>query len=647
MRSFYFFITLVSLVTFLALTSLEHPVGTPFHSAAELEALQNGRANVLDSGEYFLGSSNCKGCHGSDTLGIASVDLNGNDINLYDDWESTMMALSAKDPFWRAKVNHEILVNPGHSDALQTKCTSCHAPMGHFTAMFKGHATYTIADMLSDTLGLNGVACGGCHSIAKDSLGIPELEYSGKVHYDTSRVEYGPFENPLVGPMELYVGLIPTYSPHMSRSQVCAPCHTLLTDAVNLSGVPTGTQFVEQATFHEWLNSDFNSDQPCQSCHMPKVQDPIVIANNILNLPPRSPFNRHKFQGANTFMLGLMKQNKNALGIDVLDARFDSTMASTKALLQTATLDMSAAIDSINSDTLYVSIELTNKAGHKFPSGYPSRRAFVQFAVVEGGDTVFQSGMLRPDFEVAGQGAGVEPHYNVINREDQVQIYEMAMGDVNSNFTTVLERAFVNLKDNRLPPAGFTTSHYAYDTAKIVGDALTDADFNKVNGVQGSGKDKLHYHIPLHGASGNFEIAAAVYYQTLPPRFLQEMFSYNGQFIDSFKQMYQGADKQPVLIAHAELDTTYTVSGVGGAKLPAEVRVFPVPSRNGNVVVESNHGQKLSRIEVWDAAGRKVKDITLDGTRHSIPLQLPDAAGIYYLRIESGRNAWVKKVIRD
>ncbi|MBK8659059.1 MAG: T9SS type A sorting domain-containing protein [Bacteroidetes bacterium] len=227
-----------------------------------------------------------------------------------------------------------------------------------------------------------------------------------------------------------------------------------------------------------------------------------------------------------------------------------------------------------------------------------------------------------------------------------MQIYEMAMGDVNGNFTTVLERAFVNLKDNRLPPVGFSTSHYAYDTVKIVGDALSDADFNKVNGAQGSGKDKLHYHIPLHGASGNFEIAAAVYYQTLPPRFLQEMFSYNGQFIDSFKQMYQGANKQPVLIAHTALDTTYTVSGVAPAKAPSGVKVFPMPSTDGRVVVEGN-GHPLTRIEIWDAAGRKVKDITPEGSRTAVQLQLPDAAGVYYMNIESGRNSWVKKVIRD
>jgi hypothetical protein len=49
----------------------------------------------------------------------------------------------------------------------------------------------------------------------------------------------------------------------------------------------------------------------------------------------------------------------------------------------------------------------------------------------------------------------VEPHYQIINRPDQAQIYEMVMGDVNGQFTTVLMRGYAPLKDNRLPPIGF------------------------------------------------------------------------------------------------------------------------------------------------------------------------------------------------
>lgn len=637
-----FLLLLFAIVTFLIFTSTYHPAATVFHSKEELKALINSRAPI-DSGEYFLGSVRCQGCHGFDTLGIANIDADSNDINLYDDWQSTMMALSAKDPLWRAKVSHEILVNPNHSVQLQTKCTSCHAPMGHFSAMFKGAQHYTLADMLIDTLGLNGVACGGCHQIAPDSMG---LEYSGNILYDTSDVEYGPFENPLVGPMQLYVGLIPTHSSHVSRSQVCASCHTLLTQAADLTGNPTGTYFVEQATYHEWLNSSFNDEQPCQSCHMPQVQDPVIIANNILNLPPRSPFNLHKFMGGNTTMLKMMKNNKTSLGIDVPDAAFDSTITATMELLQHSTLDMSTRIDSATTDTLYVSVELTNKAGHKFPSGYPSRRAYVQFAVTTSADTIFQSGMLRPDYEITGQSSSVEPHYNTITDSTQVQIYEMAMGDINGNFTTVLERAYIEIKDNRIPPSGFTTSHYTYDTTKIVGAANTDPDFNFAGSDEGSGKDIVHYHIPLRGKGGALHISAAVYYQVLPPRWLTEMFAYNSDFIDSFRTMYQSADKAPVLVAHDEADTTVIISSLFKNFKQDEWRIFPIPSSSGNVVVQSMPDLPISKIEIWDASGREVKEMNYNDYRFVRNITLPESGGVYYLKITSGNSSVIQKVVR-
>lgn len=626
-------------------SSYKAPV-TAFHTAEELDVLRDQRSPIED-GEYFLGSGNCRGCHGYDTLQVANIDANGNDVNLYDDWESSMMAFSAKDPFWRAKVSHEILVNPTHAGELQNKCTSCHAPMGHFTAMFKGAQQYTLADVLNDTLGLNGVACTGCHMIAKDSIGSPGVEYSGALHYDTSRVLYGPFEDPLTGPMELYVGYKPKHSVHISRSAVCAPCHTLLTKTIDLNGSLTGAYSVEQATYHEWLNSSFNSDQPCQSCHMPKLQDPVVIANNILNLPPRSPFNLHKFMGGNSFMLNLIKQNRNSLGITASASNIDSTIAATLDLLQHSTLDMAAQIDSVTNDTLFVSVQLTNKAGHKFPSGYPSRRAYVQLAVTVGADTVFQSGMLRPDYEITGQGNNVEPHYDVINDSTQVQIYELAMGDVNGNFTTVLARAAEHIKDNRLPPNGFKTSHYTYDTTRIVGVPAADADFNMGTFGEGSGSDVVHYHIPLRGKSGQLHIASAVYYQVLPPRWLTEMFTHNGQFIDSFKTMYQQADKQPVLIAGTELDTTVIISGITATGRHNGWVVFPTPATDGIVVVKNNNQLPVNRIEIWDAAGRKTTDIPLDGNRSSVNVTLPPQPGTYYLRIHSGRQVIIKKAIRQ
>ncbi|MFN9799105.1 MAG: hypothetical protein ACK54P_03715, partial [Bacteroidota bacterium] len=76
----------------------------------------------------------CDHCHGHDPAGLASVDAEGNDVNVVDAWRSSIMANSARDPFWRAKVSHELAVNPQLQEEIETTCAKCHAPLGPFEA---------------------------------------------------------------------------------------------------------------------------------------------------------------------------------------------------------------------------------------------------------------------------------------------------------------------------------------------------------------------------------------------------------------------------------------------------------------------------------------------------------------------------------
>jgi hypothetical protein len=623
----------------------ETRAGQSFHSSSELKYFQNQIHVPIDSNDYFLHSIVCKGCHGFDTLGTASVDINGVDINLYDDWEATMMANSAIDPLWRAKVSHEILVDPGHALQLQNKCTSCHAPMGHFTAIYKGFSNYTIAMLDTDSLGLNGVACGGCHEIGTNNLGSV---FSGNIPYDTSKVEFGPFTAPVAGPMQLYVGLTPTYSPHISEGRFCSPCHTLITNTVDLNGNLTGGTFVEQATFHEWENSSSPGDNvTCQKCHMPQTLDSIIIASGILNLPPRAPFNKHKFAGANTFMVQLIKDNKTALGLTTADVRFDSTLAAITRLLQQNTLGVKILMDSLIGDTAFVNVRLINKAGHKFPSGYPSRRAVVQLiALDQSNDTVFKSGIFDPDYEVVGIDTTFEPHYNVITNESQTEIYEMVMGDVNNNKTTVLERADTILKDNRLVPEGFVTTSPVYDTVQIVGDAVSDPDFNKTpGGIEGTGRDNVHYHIPLAGFSGTIRVFARVFYQTVPPGWLKEMFTYTSAPIDSFRNMYQAADRTPFLIGADSLN----IASVGSSEtaLNDGFDIYPNPSTDGRIRISSRGTLKIQKIDVYSMNSKLMKDFTFEVKRSSVILDMSDSKGIYLISIDTGSKRIIKKIVLE
>ncbi|MBL0330320.1 MAG: T9SS type A sorting domain-containing protein [Bacteroidetes bacterium] len=617
-----------------------------FHTQSQLDAY-NGIATraPIEPGEYFLPSTSCRGCHGYDSAQVANINEAGEDVNLVDRWESSMMALSSKDPFWKAKVSHEITVNPAHAGPLQNKCLDCHAPMGAFTSKFHGEPFYSLTDLATDSLGMDGVSCMSCHTI-KPTVGFT---FSGNIPYDTSLSVYGPFVAPFVAPMQLYEGLTPTYSSHMDESRVCSACHTLITESVDLAGAFTGGHFVEQATYHEYVNSDYPSTNvKCQTCHMPPVNEYIIIANGFTGLTPRTPFNQHTFAGANLFMLNLIKNNKTALGITVPFKSFDSTIVATTAMLQEKSLDFDLQLVSTTSDTAYFKVMLKNKAGHKFPSGYPSRRAVLQFVVIDGaGDTIFQTGIFNNQYRVIGENSNFEGHHDVINQSHVPQIYELVPGDVGGNFTSVLERAAILLKDNRIPPLGFTTASAVYDTVKISNDALADADFNKVASVEGSGVDWVHFAVPLAGAVGNIDIKSKVYFQSVPPKWVDHMFTYSTAEINTFETMYNSADQSPILVAQDSINNVLIPTGIETYSSNELVKAWPTISMDGKVYISSEYGTLIKSVEVFNAEGKLQAQHQNLGFQPSMSLYLPQASGIYYLRIATGNKIIFKKVVKS
>ena len=435
----------------------------------------------LDENELFSGSGNCVQCHGDPDQfpsSTANLDSLGNDVSPVNLWRATMMANASKDPFWRAKVSHEGLANPGLVDEIETICTSCHAPLGHFNAFFIDEDSYSIEDLIEDPLGLDGVSCNACHMIEDIGLGIT---FSADITYNEDHVEYGPFENPFANPMINHTGFTPEYSAHISSSEACSKCHTLITEAINEEGEILENSFVEQAVYHEWLNSDFSqNDIACVDCHMPKLEEEVILSPMPSFLGARSNFAKHDLLGGNVFMLTMLKDNSEALALNASPAQFDEAISKTSHLLQEASLDLELSVLEESSDSIVFEVMLKNKSGHKLPSGYPSRKIMVEFMLFSmNGDTLFHSGGFDENGRIIGEeNEGFEPHYDQILNEDEVQIYEYVMGDEQGEATTILTRAFAGLKDNRIPPMGFTSGHLSYDTTQIIGNALNDGNFN-------------------------------------------------------------------------------------------------------------------------------------------------------------------------
>lgn len=598
---------------------------------ADLPVLYNG---------LFSGSGACVNCHGSDPAGIASTTSMGEDVNVVDDWKGSIMANSAKDPYWKAKVQESVILNPEHQELIEDKCTSCHAPLGrHSKDILEGEA-YSMVHLSTDSLGQDGVSCVACHQQSPQNIGSA---FSGELNFETSPLAYGPYMSPLISPMAQATGYIPEFSEHITQSEVCAGCHTLITNTLDLDGVYTGTTFVEQATYHEWLNSEYAEGEmatECQDCHMPSLggKQPIVLAAGY-DTEPRSPFSLHTFSGANTLMLNILKDNAETLNSIGSEEDFEESIEATTALLQQQSLLLSTAFIDRTADTLFASVSLSNLAGHKFPSGYPARRLFLQIRLIdEEGNTVFENGLWDEDYYLVNEDAGYEQHHDVIRSEQDVQIYEMVMGDVAGNYTSILERGFNKLKDNRLLPRGFTSTHSTYDTTRVDGLALMDSNFNlDEGGVEGNGMDVLFLNLPTMGNDLALTLEVEAYYQSIPPKFVDELFAIEDSTIAAFEGMYNAADRTPFLVRETALDIG---PYVGISPQIADEKI-QFSHQSGAQSLQVNSQEKL-QVTVYSASGQLLlKEEKMAGQSY-IPLDL--STGIYLVYLNGGGVQQVHRI---
>ena len=169
--------------------------------------------------------------------------------------------------------------------------------------------------------------------------------------------------------------------------------------------------------------------------------------------------------------------------------------------------------------------------------------------------------------------------------------------------------------------------------------AASDIDFNHEAGVEGSGSDVVHYHVPMGGHIGLINITAKVWYQSAPPRYMQDMFGYTSPEIDLFKGMYQAADNTPVLVS----TVTQTDMTVGVDDLrELGVHVFPNPTRDGLLNITGIDG-RITSIDVYDAGGRRVAQRVSDADR-SWSTRLP-GKGTYIVVIRTAERSFVERVV--
>ena len=221
----------------------------------------------------------------------------------------------------------------------------------------------------------------------------------------------------------------------------------------------------------------------------------------------------------------------------------------------------------------------------------------------------------------------------------------MVIGDVNGDVTTVLERADEYIKDNRLTPKGFTMSHEVYDTTIVAGTALLDSNFNFEEGEEGSGSDRIIYNAPMNGYEGNVNVTARVHYQSVPPKWNEEMFLFTTPEIDSFREMYNTEGADPVMIE--EVTATTFVQSTKDESLNAEGLVlFPNPANEGNLITVLS-SLFINRIEVYSLSGQLIL-VKPELNDKTVEISSNFSSGYYLMNITttSGENIVQQFIVR-
>lgn len=488
----------------------------------------------------FQTSDRCMACHNG------LITPSGTDVSIGFDWRATMMANSSRDPYWLASVRRETLDHAVAAGAIQDECAICHMPIPRYEARLRGqearifvHLPFA-ADEKEGRQAADGVSCAVCHQITTARLGTRESFNGGFVvqapAVPDQRPEYGPFEveeghqRIMLSSTEAYR---PTQSAHIRESELCATCHTLLTQALGPDGKAIGS-LPEQVPYQEWLHSGFKDTQSCQSCHMPEVTEPAPITRVFGTL--RDGVRRHSFVAANFFMQRMLNRYRDALDVSALPHELGHAADYTVEYLQTRAATIRVNNLSVAGDRLAAEIAVANLGGHKLPTAYPSRRAWLHLVVRDGGNrVVFESGALNPDGSIAGNdndadASKFEPHYAEITTADQVQVYESILGDTNGGVTTGLLTATRYLKDNRLLPRGFD-KRTADPEIAVHGEAAGDADFV-------DGNDRVRLSVPLRNASGPFTIDAELLYQPVGFRWANNLKGYDAAEPRRFTSYY-------------------------------------------------------------------------------------------------------------
>jgi Cytochrome c554 and c-prime len=489
-------------------------------------------------------SNNCAACH--------SVPEHGFDP--YEGWVGSMMGQAARDPIFHAALS----IANQDADFAGDLCLRCHTPGGWLA----GRSEPTDGSALMG-IDFQGVSCNFCHrmvdpvyeagvspvvdlevfnGVKGTNPGVAETTpnpHTGSYVVDFFDRRRGPFD---LGDFSFHAWEL---SPFHQDSAMCATCHDVSnpiftkqpdgTYALNDLDTPHEAfdpmdppfdkydMFPVERTYSEWAQSDFaiapidmtgrfGGDNPfvssCQDCHMPD-QDA-----NACRIDPthRPDMPQHAFNGGNNWVINSVRSLYDDSETGITDDIANDSIARAEYMLENAS-DME-----LSEDGSTLSVRVINQSGHKLPTGYPEgRRMWVNVRFLDASDAL-----------VAERGA-----YDPVTAElttGDTKVYEAKLGvDAAVAAATGIPEGEgfhfaannVWIKDNRIPPRGFTNAGFESVQAAPVAYSYMDGQY----------WDDTSYAIP----SGAVKAEVRVYFQLV-----------SKEYIEFLRDENEGTDTDPM-----------------------------------------------------------------------------------------------------
>lgn len=126
------------------------------------------------------------------------------------------------------------------------------------------------------------------------------------------------------------------------------------------------------------------------------------------------------------------------------------------------------------------------------------------------------------------------------------------------------------------------------------------------------------------------------------------MFSYSSAPIDTFRNMYNNADKTPVVASADSLLNLELVTYNGAIEnIKDEVKVFPTITNDGKISINAYGKLELKQIDIYNSEGKLVYNRNIQGSNKNETIWIKESPGIYFVKVVTNKKNFFFKTVKQ